>query len=449
VLPDDNRSVTDTDALVADMRVADVLVAGAGPAGRALAAELAVRGLSILLVDPHPDRPWQATHTGWLDELVTAPGFDPVRSVRATLPATFVRDRRGELTALGRTYVVLDPAGAPAVLRARADAGACGVTERTGRVGDVRRLGDRLAVAVDGQEHSVRLLVDATGAGGTLGPGGVKPASTASTWQWASGRIGVLESRTRPVDAPLAPGSALIMDWSGGLPLPGEAAGIPRSFGYALDLGDGRHLVEETVLAGPRVKGVLRALSARLDQRLDRLGLDLRPGHTAEQVAIPLDCPVRGAHGGVLPVGVAAGTIHPASGYSVTGALRTAPAVAAAIAGTLSSGASPDRIAAAGAAALWTPRARLARRMLLRGMRTTGRLAPDPLADFFATFFALGADTAGPGAWSPYLAQPPDPAGVAAVMTRMFGALPGPDRARLAGRWLLPARGRDRTRRVS
>jgi lycopene beta-cyclase len=72
--------VTDTDALVADMRVADVLVAGAGPAGRALAAELAVRGLSILLVDPHPDRPWQATHTGWLDELVTAPGFDPVRS---------------------------------------------------------------------------------------------------------------------------------------------------------------------------------------------------------------------------------------------------------------------------------------------------------------------------------------------------------------------------------
>lgn len=441
-------------------RDCDVVVAGAGPAGLALAAELAVHGLSVLLVDPHPDRPWRATHCGWLDELVRAPGFDAVASVRATLPRALVRDRHGVATDLGRTYVVLDPAGAPAVLRDRASAAPGTVTEVAGRVavrpvaadgtaadgraGHDGAVGDgdpghRLEVEVAGRIRSTRLVVDAAGAGSTLADDGRRPASAARRWQWASGRIGVLDP------APVEAGQALVMDWSGGLARPGEPPGVPRSFGYALALGDGRCLVEETVLAGPRVAGVLPALSARLDERLLRLGAHPAGTATIEHVAIPLDCGIRRAHGGVLPVGVAAGAVHPASGYSVTGALRTAPAVAAAIARTLAGGGSPARAAAAGSAALWTPRRRLAHRLLLRGLRTTGALAPDELADFFAAFFALG-----PRGWAPYLAQPADPVGVATVMTRLFTGLPGPDRARLAGRWLTAgAPGGPRTRRVS
>lgn len=404
-----------------------VVVAGAGPAGLAVAAELAVRGLSVLLVDPHPDRPWRATHCGWLDELARAPGFDPVASVRAILPRARVRDRHGAVTDLGRTYVVLDPAGAPRVLRDRAAAAPGRVTEVAGRVEVTGRSGHRLEVVVDGRSRSARLVVDAAGAGSTLAADGRKPASAAVRWQWASGRIGVLDP------APVDPGGALVMDWSGGLPGTGEPPGIPRSFGYALDLGDGRCLVEETVLAGPRVRGVLPALEARLEERLARLGAHPGGPVTAEQVAIPLDCGIRRAHGGVLPVGVAAGAVHPASGYSVTGALRTAPAVAAAIAHALHRGGSPVRLAAAGSAALWTPRRRLAHRLLLRGLRTTSGLAPDELADFFAAFFALG-----PRGWAPYLAQPADPVGVATVMTRLFTGLSGRERARLAGRWLAP-----------
>lgn len=411
----------------------DVVVAGAGPAGLALTAELAVRGLSVLLVDPHPDRPWRATHCGWLDELVGAPGFDPVASVLAILPGARVRDRNGVTTELGRTYVVLDAAGAPRVLRDRAATAPGQVTEVVGRVevlGQVHpggRSGHRLEVGVAGRTVSTRLVVDAAGAGSTLAVDGRKPASAASRWQWARGRIGVLDH------SPVGPGEALVMDWSGGLPRPTEPPGIPRSFGYALDLGDGRCLVEETVLAGPRVRGVLPALEARLDERLGHLGAHPVGPSTAEHVAIPLDCGIRRAHGGVLPVGVAAGAVHPASGYSVTGSLRTAPTVAAAIERALSGGATPTRVAAAGSSALWTPRRRLAHRMLLRGLRTTSGLGPDELADFFAAFFALG-----PRGWAPYLAQPADPVGVATVMTRLFTGLPGPERARLAGRWLAP-----------
>ena len=47
------------------MQERDVVVAGAGPAGRALAAELAARGLDVALVSPSPLRPWTATLSEW------------------------------------------------------------------------------------------------------------------------------------------------------------------------------------------------------------------------------------------------------------------------------------------------------------------------------------------------------------------------------------------------
>jgi len=440
---------------MAGEREVDVVVAGGGPAGRALAAELAVRGATVLLVDPHPDRPWRATHCGWADELAVAPGFDPVRSVARTLPRTVVRDRHGRETALGRTYVLLDPAGAPAVLRERAH-GSGNAEEVAGRVSLTVPAGpgttgtgtgagsQRVFVDTGDGRVAARLLVDAGGAGsvpsgGAAGPAGKgrKPASGARLWQWAAGLAGVVSP------APVPDGGAVVMDWSGGLPLPGEPAGIPRSFGYVLDLGGGRYLVEETVLAGPRVVGVLPALRARLAERLDRAGLVVGPDAVAEHVAIPLDVGIRRAHGGVLPIGVAAGTVHPASGYSVTSALRTAPGVAAAVVAALRAGRSPAAVAAAGSAALWTPRRRLAQRLLSRGVATTAASGPDDLADFFAAFFALPVRR-----WSAYLAQPVDAVGVAATMAALFADLPPRERSALAARWLRPRPARDTPARL-
>ncbi|WP_405416892.1 lycopene cyclase family protein [Pseudonocardia alni] len=49
--------------------VADVLVLGGGPAGRALAAACAEAGLRTTLADPAPERAWTATYCAWPEEL--------------------------------------------------------------------------------------------------------------------------------------------------------------------------------------------------------------------------------------------------------------------------------------------------------------------------------------------------------------------------------------------
>jgi lycopene beta-cyclase len=104
--------------------VTEVLVVGGGPAGRALAAECADRGLTVTLVDPAPHAPWRATYAAWLDELPA--GLPP--------PAATARGLVIARTThvLDRTYAVLD---VPA-LRAHLDArlAAAGVRVLTGRV---------------------------------------------------------------------------------------------------------------------------------------------------------------------------------------------------------------------------------------------------------------------------------------------------------------------------
>ena len=101
------------------MQERDVVVAGAGPAGSALAAELAARGLDVALVSPTPSRPWTATLSGWWDELAPLGAFDPATMVRRRFPEVYAVDGHGARTRLGRTYVVLDNAGTAEALRRR------------------------------------------------------------------------------------------------------------------------------------------------------------------------------------------------------------------------------------------------------------------------------------------------------------------------------------------
>ncbi len=405
----------------------DVVVAGAGPAGLAVAAELAVRGVGVLLLDPHPQRAWTATYCGWADELATAPGFDARRSVRVSHRPVVV-DAAGITHRLDRAYLQLDPVGAAAVLRRRAHSGPGTLQELPGRVGQIRPAGDRVVVEVTPtgapqRTVATRVVVNATGAGGMVGTDR-KPASDATVWQWA---VGTIATFAHP---PIPPGGAVLMDWRQWCGQPDDPS-VPGSFGYVLDRGDGTHLVEETVLAGPRVKGVMRVLRARLAARMAAAGWQVTAPVAEELVAIPLDIGPRGARGPVVPVGVAAGMVHPASGYSVTAALRTAPVVAAAIAAGLARDDRPDAVAAAASAALWPRRTAAAHALVARGMRTTLRQDAAATAAFFGAFFQLPVPV-----WSGYLAQPADPVGVTRAMTRLWLSLPMADSTRLVRRWM-------------
>src|SRR5687767_5054617 len=88
--------------------------------------------------------------------------------------------------------------------------------------------------------------------------------------------------------------------------------------------------------------------------------------------------------GGVVAFGVAAGMMHPATGYSVGDGLATGPAVAAAIAETLPRGG--PAAARAAHSAVWPPAAPLVHMLRLQGLRVVLALPPSRVPDFFDVF---------------------------------------------------------------
>lgn len=316
----------------------------------------------------------------------------PEYAIAARPSTTRVRARREHR--VRRRYVVLDNDGLARWLRhpdvevitARATGvvpGAQGVTVH----------------CADGLRIAAAVVVDGTGARRALcggPPRGPRAEQTAVGVVLPAGFAGA------------DPDTATLMDW--------RNTG-PPSFGYTVPLGDGTVLVEETSLA--RRPGLSHAVLR------DRLYAQLPAGAAEaavreERVRIPLDIPPR--HTGVPAFGVAAGMVHPATGYSLAGALRAAPRVATAIA------AAPDPRAALRAAhrALWPPRARAVHALRRYGLRALLRMPPDALAAFFDTFFALPVELQ-----RAYLSRGDDPRGTVAAMRRVFLASPPSVRLRL------------------
>jgi lycopene beta-cyclase len=378
----------------------DVLVVGAGPAGRALAGACAVRGLRTALVDPAPERAWRITYGAWSADLP------------ADLPASAVAARaRGRAVALterelGWEYSVLDVPG----LRAHLDAGLAGVAVRAGRAVGVDTHGVRLA---DGTSVTARVVVDAGGYRQPLRPARARPAAE----QTAYGLI-VDEHTAAPV---VASGEALFMDWTA--PEPEAGADWP-TFLYAVPLGGGRVLLEETSLA--RRPGLpTPQLRARLLARLSRAGV--RPGGDGahEEVHFPVDSP-RYRSPDTLGFGAAAPLMHPATGFSVSTTLRLAPAVADALAAHLP--ADPRAALAAARTVLWPPAARAVHALRRRGLEALLRMPPEQVPAFFEVFFALPERHR----WA-YLTGRDDLAGTVAAMNALFGRAGWGLRRRLVG----------------
>ncbi|MEH3034647.1 MAG: lycopene cyclase family protein [Aeromicrobium erythreum] len=359
----------------------DVAVVGLGPAGRALASRCAARGLRVLAVDPRPDEPWRPTYGVWADELDGLPA-DVVRS-RSTPVLRAVGEHR-----LDREYVVLDNAALQAALPLG------GVEVRAERLDDagVAALRDRASV-----------VVDARGArpdGQTEGD--PAPAQTA---------YGVVLP-TEGASPALQGAEALLMDWrtdwSDGTP-----GGTP-SFLYAVPLGDGTTLLEETCLAAAPGMPV-DELWSRLTRRLAARGVDptvLASPLAEEVVRIPMLGRGRPPVPGTLVVGVAGRGGHPVTGYSVAHALRRSVALA-------------DDLAAGRAPRSADPRG--PRDVLhAAGLRALLRLDVEGTIALFEAYGRLPADQQ-----RAFMAREGSPALVARAMTAMFRGVPGPGRRAL------------------
>ena len=374
----------------------DVLVAGGGPAGWAVAAACARLGLATELVDPSPDRPWRATYGSWREELPT--DVDPAVSATGHGMAIGITEHR-----LGWEYVVLDNA----TLRDRLSTAP--VTVVKGRVRDARVNAPGVTVDVNGCTRQTAVLFDATGAArSVLGAASRRLALAAE--QTA---VGVVVD-TEAARALVTPGRALFMDWR---PHHGET-GWP-TFLYGIPVTKDHVLLEETSLARRPGLG-LPVLRRRLHARLAHHGIAVPP-NSEERVRIPVDrpLPARGEwRGPVVPFGAASPLVHPATGYSVATSLQLAPRVAAAVGDALQRGGS----AAAGVAAwrtVWSPAALAVHALRRRSLESLLRLPPRLVPNFFDVFFALPQHHR----WS-YLTGREDVPGSAAAMGALFAAAP-------------------------
>ncbi|RMI30329.1 lycopene cyclase family protein [Nocardia stercoris] len=343
--------------------IADLLVCGLGPAGRALAHRAAVHGMRVIAVDPRPDRRWAATYATWTDDL---PHWLPGHVVAATVGRPVVWGTRRAV--LDRPYAVLDTGAlqdaltipAPGTIRGRAV-----------RITAARR-GRPAAVRLhDGRELTAARVVDARGLGR------------------APGRA---EQTAYGLSLP-ADDEALFMDWRADN---GAAPDTTPTFLYAIPLGGGRMLYEETCLAG-RPALSANELRRRLLARLERRGITVPDNNIpVEQVRFP----VQGARPGANRFGAAGAYIHPATGYSVGPVLAAADAVA-------------------GGAPAATPATRAVHALRLAGLRALLRLSPADVPVFFDAFFALPTQRQ-----RAYLSGRADLPGTAATMAALFGTVP-------------------------
>lgn len=378
------------------MDVTDVAIVGTGPAGYALAASCERRGLETVVIGE--DRPWTQTLGTWVDDLRVADDADAVSGcLQVRWPIVTVRGSVER--SLRREYAVFDNAALAALLapRGRVVATATGVT----------RSDDHHAVACsDGSRVIARLVVDCGGARSMLlarHRRGAVPVQSA---------YGVFTS----VEGMVRPGSFTMMDWS--VPFTGHP-----TFLYAMDLGDGRSLVEETSLVGES-----DVPSAELRRRLlERLGRNEIDGEV-ETVSIPMGGRLPQRSTTVVGFGAAAGYIHPVTGYSVAASLRAAPRVAAAVAQSIGDGLRGPALVEEAWRAVWPADLLRTRALHDYGLAALQRLDSGRIGEFFDAFFARPQDD-----WADYLRIDTPARRIAAIMSGFFAAMPSHLRLRVMG----------------
>ena len=400
----------------------DVLVVGGGPAALCISAAMASEDLRVVLLSPHdPRAAWPNTYGIWGDE-VDALGLAHLLAHRWSNTVSYFgagdpdpSHPANQPTAHHRDYGLFDKLKLQEHWLTCCDAHGVQLLQGTAQQlrvesGHAQAIGDvSVVTAVDGSEHSARLVVDATGHAPLLVR---RPDEGPVAGQAAYGIVGRFSAP--PVDS----GQFVLMDYRCDHLKP-EQRTEPPTFLYAMDLGDGRFFVEETSLAlAPPVS--YDTLKKRLHQRLTHRGIEVQQVEHEEFCLFPMNLPLPDLQQPVLGFGGAASMVHPASGYMVGSLLRRAPAVAAAVKQAMADpAASPVDLARAGWLALWPLALRRKHALYQFGLEKLMRFSEGKLRAFFRTFFAL------PNAlWYGFLANTLTVPELVGAMVRLFVQAP-------------------------
>ncbi|MBD0323654.1 MAG: lycopene cyclase [Aldersonia sp.] len=348
----------------------DVCVVGLGPTGWAAAHRAAAAGLTVAAVDPRPDRVWTPTYSCWIDEL---PAWLPasVIAVRIDKPMVWTHAEHR----IDRPYAVLSKPGLRDALPLD------GVEVVTGRAVEVHAHRVR---TVEGATITAATVVDARG----LPPVHRRPAASAH---------GIFVDAERAAGF-VGEGEGLLLDWRDEN---GAGPNEPPSFLYAVPVGDGTVIFEETSLGVPGGMSQ-RELRQRTVNRLRAHGVELTGAEPNEAAHYPLGQPPPSwrHRDQPVPFGSRGGMMHPCTGYSVAASL----ALADTFIDALSAG---DHAVAA----LWTAQARLVHWMRMRGLAGMGRLTTQQSRAMFESFFR-----ASPREQRALLSAHDDAIGLAAVL---------------------------------
>lgn len=279
-----------------------------------------------------------------------------------------------------------------------------GVVEVIASAMGIRQDGPWTRIVLEGgRTVASRVVVDASGSRRTL-TGGPPPGRRA-----AQTAVGVVVDNSAELTGVM--GEAVFMDWR----QDHGHDGWP-TFLYAVPLGEGKLLLEETSLA--RRPGLSQTeLHRRLINRLAARGVDVPGDAPIERVAFVVDTPLTRGVGAIVAYGAAAPLIHPATGYSVAVALQLADQVVDAVDSGLPSG---RAAAAAAREVIWPPGARLVHRLRQRGLESLLGLPPAGVIDFFELFFGLPEVHQ-----RTYLSDRSNPMAVAAAMWEVFSRADG------------------------
>jgi len=373
----------------------DVVVVGAGPAGWAAAAAIAMAGLEVTLVAPLTEAPWPGVYGAWVDEVAglgAGLGRGDVWRVRWANPVVVGTERRE----LDRPFGLVDNAALRSALRQQlAAAGGSAVPGWV--VGSNHDRWRSTVVLSDGRIFSGRVIVDASGADAALVQRPKRPRPAMQT------------THAVVVRRPSPPDSCVLIDLS-----TGPADDAEPTYLTAIDIGDGTTMAAETSLVR-RPELPADIVTHRLDARLASWGLDDHAVLASESACEPVVLARPASIQREVGFGAAAAQVHPLASLGTT--LLAAPVLATALADALRGRqATPAAASRAAWDAVWPHARRRARQVDQHGLEVLARHDRGGQRRFIDALFALDRDQ-----WTSYLTGDLAPRDVGSLLGELLG----------------------------
>ena len=356
----------------------DVIVAGAGPAGLAIAGALIARGLRVACVDPEPGRRWTNHTSTWADEIQPL-GLDAYCDRIWPRVEVIFGERSRQVFQRGYTHFDND-ALKQALLPPS-------IEMVEGRV--TRSEHDRQGSTVElegGEKLRAALVFDASGHDHALLPS----AHEADSFQRVYGILARVDRHPFDLDR------MLLMDFRHAF-LGNRTS--PPTFLYAMPWDSDYAFFEEVSLADSS-NIPMEVLQGRLYLRLASLGIRIRRVESVEAGSLPLNGPLPDPTARVMGFGAAGGFVHPSTGWSVSRSLRLAGPVSELVDAGLGEGLAPEEIARRVYRLMWTPALLRMRRLHLQGGKFFGHIGIRTLSVFMRVFFNAPGDM-----WKVYLSS--------------------------------------------